>query len=188
MQSKMRGKDMKNLDLEEKAEAFAVNAHDSVGHRRKYTDEPYHVHPARVAKLVATVTTDSEMIAAAWLHDVLEDVAPKNPAYNEEAIRTLLGDRVLQLVLELTDVSKPEDGNRATRKALDRAHLMTASDDGKTIKLADIIDNLLDIDDHDKHFARVFRKEAILILPHLETGNAELFERLKLLLQAKPNN
>ena len=157
-------------------------AHDSIAHRRKYTDEPYHVHPERVAKLVAMVTSDAEVIAAAWLHDVLEDVSPKNPNFNEDAIRQLLGDRVLQLVLEVTDVSKPENGNRAKRKAIDREHLAKASEDGKTIKLADLIDNIIDISEHDPNFAKVFRKEAALDLPYLQTGNKQLYDRLRRLL------
>lgn len=169
-------------NIAEKAQAFAIAAHDSVQHRRKYTDEPYHVHPARVAALVATVTDDEEMIAAAWLHDVLEDVAPKNPNFNNNAIQQLFGDRVLALVLELTDISKPEDGNRATRKALDREHLAKASADGKTIKLADMIDNMIDIAKHDPHFARVFRREAQLSFPSLSEGDDQLYSQLKKLI------
>lgn len=172
------------MRLSEKAKQYAINAHDSIKHRRKYTDEPYHVHLERVANLLATVCDDEEMIAAAWLHDVLEDVAPKNPAINEAAIREAFGERVLQLVLELTDVSKPSDGNRTVRKGLDRAHSATASPAGKTIKLADLIDNVIDISKHDPHFARVFRKEALLLLPSLKEGNVVLFERLKQLLHS----
>lgn len=176
---------MKNNNLIERAKIFAMNAHNSIAHKRKYTNEPYYVHPERVAKLVATVTVDAEVIAAAWLHDVLEDVAPKNENFNEDAIRQSLGERVLQLVLEVTDVSKPEDGNRAKRKAMDREHLANASNDGKTIKLADLIDNCIDISKHDPHFAKVFRKEAALNLPYLKTGNKQLYDSLKKLLLAE---
>lgn len=171
-------------DQLKKAELFAKNAHDSIEHRRKYTDEPYHVHPERVAKLVATVSSDPDIIAAAWLHDVLEDVAPHNAEYNAEAIEKLLGKRVLRIVLEVTDVSKPEDGNRAARKELDRIHLAKATPEGMTVKLADMIDNMIDISKHDRHFAKVFKREAILILPHLKRGNSELYDRLKKLLGA----
>lgn len=172
---------MKNI-LIEKAAQFAKDAHDSVYHRRKYTDEPYHVHPERVAALVSTVTDNADMIAAAWLHDVLEDVAPKNPAYNAEAIEAAFGPKVLRLVLDLTDVSKPEDGNRATRKALDRAHTAQGSAEAKTVKLADMIDNMIDIAKYDPHFARVFKKEAKLCLPLLSNGNPILYAQLKKLL------
>jgi len=169
---------MKSNDLIKQAKTFAICAHDSVAHRRKYTDEPYHVHPERVAALVASVTDDAEAIAAAWLHDVLEDVAPKNPAFNKDTILRTFGSRVLQLVLEVTDVSSLADGNRAKRKAIEREHLAAASNAGKTIKLADLIDNIIDISKHDPGFARVFRKEAALDLPHLQSGDKHLYDRL----------
>lgn len=174
---------MRTTDLIQLASNFAKNAHDSIAHRRKYSDEPYHVHLERVAGIVATVTSDPTMIAAAWLHDVLEDVAPKNSEYGSTAILTLFGERVLQLVLEVSDVSKSSDGNRATRKAIDRAHYAKASPDGKTIKLADMIDNYIDISQNDTHFARVFRKEALLLLPHLQAGSSLLYQKLCILLQ-----
>lgn len=63
-------------------------------------------------------------------------------------------DRVLQLVLEVTNVSKLDDGNRAARKIIDRKHLMKASEDGKLIKLADLIDNVMDISKNDPGFLR----------------------------------
>lgn len=173
---------MNNSQLINTASTFAKEAHDSIGQRRKYTGEPYHVHLERVANIVATVTNDAEIIAAAWLHDIIEDVAPKNNQFDHKAIRQNFGERVLRLVLEVSDVSKPEDGNRSQRKAHDRAHLAKASPDGKTIKLADLIDNLSDISQHDQHFARVFRKEAILLLPDLAAGNANLFASLTQIL------
>lgn len=173
---------MKYPDLVNRASEFAKNAHDSIEHRRKYVDAPYHVHLQRVADIVASVTDDAESIAAAWLHDVIEDVAPKNNQYDAESISRLFGERVLKLVLEVSDISKPSDGNRAARKAIDRAHYANASPAGKTIKLADLIDNFIDISKHDQHFARVFRKEALLLLPHLEEGDKQLYEKLKQLL------
>lgn len=164
------------------AKQFAIRAHDSIGHKRKYTDEPYHVHPARVADIVAQVTDDYETIIAAWLHDILEDVAPINPNFDASTIQRLFGDKVLQLVLEVTDISRPEDGNRSKRKDIDREHLASASAAGQTIKLADLIDNITDIEKYDKHFITVFKKEAILILPLLKQGSSILFDRLTKLL------
>jgi (p)ppGpp synthase/HD superfamily hydrolase len=173
------------MNLAEKAKKFAQDAHNSVNHRRKYTDEPYHVHPERVANIVASVVDDDEMIAAAWLHDVLEDVAPKNSHYNDAAILQNFGPRVLALVLEMTDVSQLSDGNREVRKAIDRAHLAKASPAGQTIKLADMIDNIIDIGKHDKHFARVFRREALLSLPLLKAGDSGLYKKLEELLKSQ---
>lgn len=168
--------------LIEKAKRFAIEAHESINHRRKYTDEPYHVHPERVAKLVATVTDKSEVIAAAWLHDVLEDVAPTNAIFNDEAIRNLCGEKVLELVFEVTNITTLADGNREKRKAIERERLGKISIDGKIIKLADLIDNIIDISLNDPNFARIFKKEIILDLPFLKIENNPLYEQLCKLL------
>src|ERR1700719_3147112 len=57
----------------ERARIFATAAHTAVKQTRKYTHEPYINHPAAVVKLVASVPHTPEMLAAAWLHDVVED-------------------------------------------------------------------------------------------------------------------
>src|SRR4051812_16652618 len=131
-------------DLVERARAFATKAHASIDQRRKYTNEPYVGHPIAVARIVSTVPHDPEMLAAALLHDVVEDT----PVTIEE-IRTEFGDRVADMVSDLTDVSQPGDGNRAVRKALDREHTAQASPEAQTIKLADLIDNTKSITRHD---------------------------------------
>lgn len=161
----------------EKAKEFAINGHNSINHKRKFSDEPYYVHCERVVKILKEVTNDEEVLAAAWLHDILEDVAPLNPLYSEKNIRELFGDRVCDFVIELTD-SKLEVGNRATRKALDRARLEHASIEAKTIKLADLIDNFIDITSNDPNFSVVYTSEIGLLLPCLEDGNIVLLNKL----------
>lgn len=59
--------------LEQKALEFAKTAHEAVGQRRKYSNEPYIVHPMAIARLVKTVSHTPEMVAAALLHDTVED-------------------------------------------------------------------------------------------------------------------
>ncbi len=98
------------------------------------------------------------------------------------AIQKVFGDRVLTLVLEVTDVSKPEDGNRSARKAIDRVHLSKASDAGKLIKLADMIDNVIDIDQHDPGFGKVFKREISVALENLRFGSEHLYSKLMSLL------
>jgi hypothetical protein len=112
------------------------------------------------------------MIAAAWLHDTVEDT----PATFRD-IEQAFGHDVATLVGELTDISKPSDGNRATRKAIDREHLAAASPRAKTIKLADLIDNCRDICLHDARFARVFLDEMEALLRVLGEGDATLLKR-----------
>ena len=80
-------------------------------------------------RLVSTVTNDPEMIAAAWLHDTVEDT----PATFFD-IEHEFGSAIAQMVIELTDVSKPSDGNRAEPKAIDRDHLAQASHKAKTTR------------------------------------------------------
>jgi (p)ppGpp synthase/HD superfamily hydrolase len=57
----------------EKARLFAKAAHAAVGQMRKYTDEPYIVHPVEVAGIVRYWGGTDTMCVAALLHDVLED-------------------------------------------------------------------------------------------------------------------
>ena len=173
---------MHEMDIEHQAEMLAKSAHDSINHRRKYTDEPYWVHPQRVVNILKSITNDQAILAAAWLHDVLEDVAPLNNQFNEDTIKNKLGGDVLQLVLEVTDISKKEDGNRKIRKAIDRAHLAEASINGKLIKLADVLDNVIDIRKNDPGFFKVFKQEILLGLDDLRVANEMLYTKIKELL------
>jgi (p)ppGpp synthase/HD superfamily hydrolase len=154
-----------------KAARFAAQAHRSIGQVRKYTGEPYIVHPANVAKLVSSVTDDVNMIAAAWLHDTVEDTGVPL-----DTIIAEFGDDIASLVDELTDVAKPEDGNRATRNTMNRQHTAQASPRAKTIKLADLCHNTESIVEHDHSFAVVYLKEKELLLEVLTEGNELLFE------------
>jgi (p)ppGpp synthase/HD superfamily hydrolase len=132
------------MNIYEKAKQFAIDAHGSINQMRKYTNEPYHVHVLAVAELVSTKTDDVEVLAAACLHDVLEDVAPFKPEYGMATIHREFGKRVLQLVVELTDVYTKEnypDLNRAKRKKLEAERLAQVSEEAKIIKRADLYDN-----------------------------------------------
>jgi len=105
-------------DLIGRARQFASDAHRNVGQLRKYSGQPYEEHLRSVAEMVSAVADDPEMIAAAWLHDVVEDT----PTTIED-IERAFGPGLRELVDALTDVSRPHEGNRAARKALDRKHL-----------------------------------------------------------------
>lgn len=156
--------------LEQKALEFAKSAHEAVGQRRKYSNQPYIVHPMAVAGLVKTVPHTEEMVAAALLHDTVEDT------HIELAdIKRTFGPVVAQLVNELTDVSRPLHGNRTIRKEMDRQHLAQASPAAKTVKLADLIDNSRDIIKHDPGFARKYMKEMKALLKVLTQGDPNLY-------------
>jgi len=158
-------------DLVKRAQVYATKAHQRIGQLRKYNKQPYHVHLEAVAELVAEVTDDPETIAAAWLHDTVEDT----PATLED-IEENFGLPVAELVEELTDVSKPSDGNRARRKAIDRDHSAQASPRAKTVKLGDLIDNCKDITKHDPRFAKVYLVEMGALLDVLDEGDERLFQ------------
>jgi len=159
-------------ELVDKARQFAIKAHGRLDHRRKYSSEPYPVHLQAVADLVASVGDDPEMIAAAWLHDTIEDTHTTEAELTER-----FGPAVAGLVGELTDVSQPANGNRAIRKFIDRGHLARASQRAKTIKLADLIHNCQDICGHDPEFAKVYLTEMAALLEVLREGDAILFNR-----------
>lgn len=159
-------------DLIERAKAFATGAHQRIDQRRKYSGLSYDVHLAAVADIVASVTDDAETIAAAWLHDTVEDT----PVTLDD-LRREFGDAVAALVEQLTDVSLASQGNRAARKAIDRRHLAAASSRAKTVKLADLIDNCDDITRHDPRFARVFLREMEALLGVLGEGDGRLLQR-----------
>ncbi|WP_455233134.1 HD domain-containing protein [Geopseudomonas aromaticivorans] len=159
------------MRLSEKARLFALAAFAATGQRRKYTDESYFAHAAAVVALVAGVTLDETALAAAWLHDVVEDTG-----ITLDLIEREFGAAVASLVGMLTNASRPSDGNRAQRKAIDREHLAGASALAKTIKLADMLDNLSTVVDRDPEFARTYLPEKALMLEQLTEGDAGLWQ------------
>jgi (p)ppGpp synthase/HD superfamily hydrolase len=139
-----------------KAAQFANFYHK--GQVRKYSNKPYITHPIRVAGRVATHKNTTEvMVAAAFLHDVIEDC---NASYDD--ILNNFGAEVADLVLELTN-DKNIVGNRAKRKAHQRAKIQASSYEARLIKLIDRIDNLGEIPPSGD-FAVVYAKESLLLL------------------------
>lgn len=155
------------------ARAFCIAAHSAVGQKRKYTGEPYWTHPVQVAQLFSSVVGhgDEDAVCAALLHDVIEDTG-----VTVWDIREVFGGEVATMVAQLTDVSRPSDGNRAARKALDRSHLGMAWPIVKSIKLADLICNSESILKHDPKFAPVYLGEMRQLLEVLRRGNQDLWD------------
>lgn len=136
----------------------ADKAHE--GQTRKYTGEPYIVHPVAVAKMIHEIYPVEVVVASALLHDVIEDTVLTFDDLLKE-----FGPRIANLVRELTDVSRSEDGNRATRKRIDREHLASATPLAKLIKVADLIDNSRSIFRHDPGgFGKVYAREKELLI------------------------
>lgn len=155
--------------------------------KRKYTGDPYFVHLEAVAKKVEIYLDDeltslcvaypheflqiaNSMIYAAYLHDSLEDTD-----VTHEELRVWLhnnicfpeADRVLQLVVELTDVYTKENFpelNRKQRKVLEANRIGYASEFTQVIKMCDMLDNTESIVAHDEKFAKVYLKEKDYLL------------------------
>ena len=88
------------MELVSKAIEFAVKAHD--GMRRKKSETPYILHPLEAAVIVSTMTSDQNVIAAAILHDVVEDTN-----VTIEEIEETFGKRVKDLVTSETEDKMP---------------------------------------------------------------------------------
>lgn len=115
-----------------KAADFAAKAHE--GTFRKGSRIPYIYHPMEVALIVAQMTDDEEVIAAAYLHDVLEDTD-----VTAEELRAAFGERVLALVR-----SETEDKSKSwkERKETTIRHLAEAPFEVKLLTLGDKLSNL----------------------------------------------
>ena len=138
-----------NTELLDHAIIFAVRAH--AGTERRGKGYPYIVHPMEAMEIVATMTSDQELLAAAALHDTVEDTE-----VTMEQIRAEFGDRVADLVALETDEipgqagndvmaghDRPsEEGTWHARKqaAIDR--LAKASRDAKIVALGDKLSNM----------------------------------------------
>ena len=164
-------------ELEAAAIRFATHHHS--GQVRKYTGDPYITHPLAVAEIVRSVPHTNKMIAAAWLHDVIEDTAAE-----PWMIKLIFGKKIRKYVEWLTDVSTPEDGNRAERKRIDRERIANAPAKVKTIKLADMIHNSTFILAHDPKFAAIYLAEKALLLEVLREGDPTLWWRAKAIVDA----
>lgn len=122
----------------DKAMRFAIDAHRDTERRGK--GFPYIIHPMEAVSIVATISNDPELLAAAALHDTVEDTA-----VTEEQIRAEFGDRVANLVHAESDVldpNLPEEETWRARKqaAIDR--LSRASRDAKIVALGDKLSNM----------------------------------------------
>lgn len=140
-----------------KAAQFANLAHQ--GQVRKYTGRPYITHPARVASRVCLIPyATEEVVAAGWLHDVLEDCSV---TYAD--LHCDISPVVASLVKTLTNPSKGSKLPRAARKAMDREHLANVSPWAKVIKLIDRIDNLREMTQAPDDFKKLYAKESLLL-------------------------
>lgn len=127
----------------------AAWAHEQVGQHRKGSDIPYIIHPVGVMIIASNVTDDEDILIACLMHDVIEDV--DSNVYGEAEIREEFGDRVVELVRDVTKNDEEKDWHKRSKEYLE--HLETKASDGAVIVSAcDKIHNLLSVlTDHDTH-------------------------------------
>jgi (p)ppGpp synthase/HD superfamily hydrolase len=160
------------MNIVEKMDIFATAAHAAVGQVRKYTGEPYIVHPRHVREILLKFCTSEvtpEMEAIALGHDVCEDTD-----VTIELIDEIFGKEIAEGIGWLTDVSKPSDGNRKVRKEIDRQHTVQAPVRFKNIKISDLISNTYSIREHDPNFAEVYLKEKAALLASCDDADPGL--------------
>ena len=116
----------------------SVDAHKN---QRRKSGEPYVFHPIAVAKIVASkIGLDATCIAAALLHDVIEDTE-----YSEKNIKELFGKKISKIVVGLTKISKlAKEENVSLQAENFRKMLLTLNDDVRVIliKIADRLHNM----------------------------------------------
>ena len=127
-----------DTSLLDRAIIFAVKAH--AGTERRGKGFPYIVHPLEAVEIVATITPDQELLAAAALHDVVEDTD-----VSVDEIRAEFGDRIAALVAAESDtfeegVSEEDSWHSRKRAAIER--LASASHDAKIVALGDKLSNM----------------------------------------------
>ena len=124
--------------LLDRAIVFAVRAH--AGTERRGKGFPYIVHPMEAVEIVATMTPDQELLAAAALHDTVEDTD-----VTVDQLRAEFGDRIADLVAAESDafvegVSDEDSWHARKQAAIDR--LAKAPHDAKMVALGDKLSNM----------------------------------------------
>lgn len=126
-----------DTDLITKAFAFAESAHEN---QKRRSGEPYIIHPVESAVILSDLKMDTATIAAALLHDVVEDTK-----FSIEDIKTEFGQEIADLVDGVTKISSLNEKTKQRDQAETlRKMLMATIKDARVIiiKLADRTHNM----------------------------------------------
>ena len=134
----MKKKQTIDTQMLDRAICFATKAHEGVA--RKGTDIPYIAHPLEAMTIVASITSDQELMAAALLHDVVEDAG-----ITVEEIRQEFGSRIADLVdgesdREVPGLTHAESWQHRKQATIDR--LAAAGRDTQIVALGDKLSNM----------------------------------------------
>ena len=163
---------MNDIQLISRAACFAADRHRNLV-RKGEKGTPYINHLAEVAELVAIATQgqDAALVAAAWLHDTIEDTATTH-----EEIVLHFGEDVGALVMEATDdKSLPKQ----ERKRLQEVNAPHKSARAKILKTADKLSNVRELasdppDDWDGARRRAYVDWAARVVAGLRGGAPDL--------------
>lgn len=167
---------MADASLEQAAREFCVRAHDG---QTRDDGEPYSTHPIAVAQILRNHGVEDDVtLAAAYLHDVLEDTqVPRNE------LERLFGDEVAAIVEELTNRGYPGRTFEEKHRTL-AEHALRMSSKAKAIKLADRLHNLSQMDVWTADRRRRYADATVQLLEALKPWPIpELGERIEKLIQ-----
>jgi (p)ppGpp synthase/HD superfamily hydrolase len=157
----------------DKAKKFAMERHGT--QVRKFEKTPYIYHPISVATRLMEFTNDEEMIAAAYLHDVLEDT---DTSYHE--IKEYFNQNIANLVRELTN--DKQDAQIIGKHVYITKKINSMTERARLIKFIDREDNVKEIGNTPKEFQKRYANETAYILNHLEfhpfKNEAEVIESI----------
>jgi (p)ppGpp synthase/HD superfamily hydrolase len=160
----------------QKAKEFAEISH--AGQKRKHGNRPYIYHPECVALYLEEKSYSGNIVAAAWLHDTVEDC----PGVTYNILCREFGPDIARLVSEVSHPFLREDYSRSERWKIYLEHYEKASDEGQTLKLADRYCNLKeyldfwdDVPNRDRKFLNtVYLSESVDLLDNLSLADSDV--------------
>jgi (p)ppGpp synthase/HD superfamily hydrolase len=156
-----------NIDLVEYAKNFAKEKHGKQLYGEGPIKRPYTYHTQGVADLVSKYTDDPEIIAAAHLHDTIEDTDTKY-----EELCSKFGRRVANLVLSVTTNKEEKERLGKTKAIANKVIIM--DEDSLLIKLCDRKFNVDNLDDAEPNFKRKYALETSYIMGRLLGERADI--------------
>lgn len=123
--------------MKEKAKLFAINAHYGQV-RKNEKDKPMIIHPINVANILSEYGFDDNVIAAGYLHDVVEDTK-----YNDEDLLKEFGEDILSLVMGASESDKKLSWEERKQYTIDKVKALDIRH--KAVVCADKISNLEDL-------------------------------------------
>jgi GTP pyrophosphokinase len=145
-----------------KAYHYAEKMHEN---QKRASGEPYFTHPCSVAEILVDLGLDAPSVAAAFLHDVIEDT-PATP----EDIKKLFGEEILKLVEGVTKLDKIKFQSREEEDAENFRKIFVAmADDVRVIiiKLADRLHNMRSLNYLSKERQQRIAKETLEVFTPL---------------------